>query len=218
MNRLLLLSVSLILLATACTSKCTIKGDANLNQWSGKNIYLKYLDENLSWVTLDSAEIVHGSFELNCPHVGKPKLVTLFMDSTPLTPLILESGCITLDLSTSDLQLQGTPLNDRLYSFYKDNQALEQKLHEQNQLSYSDPRYKSVIQAQQALIQKFMLSNRNNILGPTIVSIYYNQYPDLLNNSEIESVLSKMSNQPHTQEAELGTLARFGELEGFLYW
>ena len=221
MNRLLLFSVTLAFLATACTSKCTIKGEANLSQLSGKTIFLKFLDDNSNWVTLDSAEIVHGSFELNYPSVKDPQLVTLFMDCVPLTPLVLEPGAIHIAISASDLQIYGTPLNDRLYAFYKDNMEIERRIHEHAHYSPVNDYYETAVQAHQALIRNFMRSNSNNILGPSVYSYYQNQYPDLLHSTELESFMNQTMQQPNNTRAsqyEIEATQRFKELEGFLFW
>ena len=189
MNRLLLLSITLVILTTSCTSKYAIKGNANLNQLSGKTIYLKSVGDNSSWVTIDSAQIIHGEFQMRGKTLSTPQMVTLFMDQTPLTPLVLEPGNINISITSSGLTIHGTPLNNKLYSFYEENQALERQLRENTSFACEEIHH-SFMNAHQSLIREFMNLNQDNILAPTIYSIYQTQYPELFNSEYFQSATS----------------------------
>ena len=220
MNKLLLLSVTLVILAS-CTSKYSIKGNASLSQLSGKTIYLKYIDDASLWVTIDSAQIVHGEFCMKGKTFKKPQMVTLFMDSTPITPLILESGHINISLSSSNLSIQGTRLNNKLYSFYEENQAIERRIKENSNDPCEDI-YHTVVTAHQSLIKEFMCINQHNILGPTIYSIYHDQYPELFKNDDFKMAINDLSSSMHDPQIvhQSISIEHFKESypEGFLLW
>lgn len=167
-----------VLTLASCTSKYAIKGTARLNQLSGKTIYLRYVDTNSCLVTLDSAQIIHGEFEMKGLAMASPQLVTLFMDDIPMTPLILEPGTINVAIAPNDLMITGTPLNNKLYSFYQKNQCIEQSEYfNQGECSFDGA--DRINSEHQQLIKNFMEYNQDNILGTTIYSIYYHTYPDL---------------------------------------
>ena len=187
MRKLPLFLVTFIVLAvSSCTQKYSIKGSASLNQLSGKTIFLKILSDESNLITVDSAQIIHGEFNMEGLVSSTPQMVTLFMDDLPMTPIILESGIINISISPTELIIGGTPLNNALYSFYQQNQQLESKIQNTLNSHSSTNMYHSMIDEHQALIKNFLEYNHNNILGPTVLSIYQNQYPELFNASQAD--------------------------------
>ncbi len=182
----LFLVTFIVLTATSCTPKYTVKGSASLNMLSGKTIYLKALTEESNLVTVDSAQIIHGEFNMEGITKSTPQMVTLFMDDLPMTPIILEPGVINISISPTELIIGGTPLNNALYSFYQQNQQLEYKIQNTINAQSASNIYYSMIDEHQALIRDFVEYNHNNVLGATVFSIYHNQYPELLDTSQVD--------------------------------
>lgn len=181
MNKSPLYLLTFVLMTlVACTSKYTIKGTTKLHQLSGKTIYLKYLDENSNIVTLDSAQIIHGEFLLVGNTKSAPEMVTLFMDDLAITPLMLESGTTNVFFSPNELMIQGTPLNNSLYSFYQKNQVLDHSFWSQNKENIDELKT-----MREQVIRDFIENNDNSSLESAIYSIYSDTYPDLFS-SEME--------------------------------
>ena len=186
MNRFYIFSIScLTVILASCSSNYKVDGVATLGALGGNQMYLKSFEKN-RWCTVDSAQIIHGAFVMK----GKitkhtPKLVTLFVDNIPLTPMVLESGNIKIDLNSSTLAIHGTPLNDKLYSFYEQNQSLEHRAKSSITLSSNAKQNRLILDEHQQLIKDFIISNKTNVLSPTIYSIYKKHYPQLVNCEDI---------------------------------
>ena len=118
------LSLLIVLLAlTSCSRKYKVEGTSSITGLDGKMLLLKVFQDG-DWVTVDSAEVVHGLFSMaGC--ADTTRMVTLYMDGEPLMPLVLEDGKVKVTISNSQLVANGTPLNNRLYEFIDHRNALE---------------------------------------------------------------------------------------------
>lgn len=215
MKRIVVFSLSFVaIIVSACSAKYNIEGTANLGNLNGKQILLKTYDNNC-WAVLDSANIIHGSFSMKGHLTSKsPQVATIFMDNIPLTPLIMESGDIYVNLNTTSLSISGTPLNNKLYSFYEENNSLEQKIRTNLPKGVSNQIEDYILNEHQELIKDFIIQNRNNILGSTIYTIYKKNYPNLLEEAEyhilfLESNQNDVANYPSEQEYSREYLQEF---------
>ena len=188
MNKFSLLSLLLIILTTSCSSSYTVEGTNSLTQLNGKTVYLKLFINN-EWVTVNSADIIHSNFKMTGEIKEYPLLTTLFIDNLPITPLILEPGNISINLNRANLTIQGTALNNKLNIFHHQKQALDFKLNEAFVNDKTEHIY-CLNDAREALIKEFALNNKENILGPTIISFYNEDFPELLSNEDIKELLS----------------------------
>ena len=70
-NRILPLLLLLMFLAS-CTRKYKVEGSSSVTSLDGKMLYLKTLKDG-QWVTVDSAEVIHGLFSMRSEErrVGK---------------------------------------------------------------------------------------------------------------------------------------------------
>lgn len=102
-----------------------------MNSLDGKMLYLKSLNDG-EWVKLDSAEVVHGLFSMK-GKIDSVQMVTLYMDSESIMPIVLENGKITVTISNSELKAVGTPLNAALYEFIGKRNQLEESISELEQ-------------------------------------------------------------------------------------
>lgn len=189
MNKICFFYFSYItIILSACSSKYKIEGDTNLSTINGSNIYIKTYS-NKRWHVVDSAQIIHGTFALEGKlHSKKPKNATVFMDKTPLTPIILEPGDLKIELNRTSLSISGTPLNDKLYSFYRQNKLLEHTLREQNTRSFAQLNAKDITLYQRS-IKDFIIENNDNILSYTVYTIYKEEFPAIAKDKEIASIL-----------------------------
>ena len=126
-NRFLPLLLLLVLFAS-CGRKYKIEGTSSVTSLDGKMLFLKTLQDG-QWITVDSAEVVHGRFKMK-GNVDSVMMVTLYMDDEGIMPLVLEDGKIDVSISNTQLTAKGTFLNNQLYEFIDKRNALEIKMDE----------------------------------------------------------------------------------------
>lgn len=113
-NRILPLLLLLMFLAS-CTRKYKVEGSSSVTSLDGKMLYLKTLKDG-QWVTVDSAEVIHGLFSMR-GRVDSVIMATLYMNDEGIMPLVLEDGKIEVSISNTQLTAKGTALNNLLYEF-----------------------------------------------------------------------------------------------------
>ena len=133
-------------------------------------------------------------------------MANIFMDDEPVLPLVLESGCITVKLDDTQQVVSGTPLNDKLFGFFKKYQQLQNQQrelvhkHDQAIMNGSDMQVVTAKLNEEAmrlsdqedkLITSFVTDNFDNVLGPGVFFLVTmgNQYPML--SPWIEDIMSK---------------------------
>ena len=82
--------ILVVLLFSSCSRTYKVEGSSSVTSLDGKMLFLKMLHEG-EWVTVDSAEVLHGLFSMRGP-VDSARVVTLYMNDEPLMPLVLEDG------------------------------------------------------------------------------------------------------------------------------
>lgn len=175
-----------ILFATSlfsCTSKYKIDGKTSVSRLDGKMIYLCMMNNEATIV--DSAEIIHGTFKMS-GDVDSTMMLMMFMDDNPITPIVLEDGNISIDLSYSDVYVRGTELNDKLCSFITrkkeyDNQmsVLDSKLAKRvlsgddYDMAKSDIKEEcdSLCSDYDAYIENFIRANYDNVLSSGVFTL-----------------------------------------------
>ena len=126
-NRILPLLLLLMFLAS-CTRKYKVEGSSSVTSLDGKMLYLKTLKDG-QWVTVDSAEVIHGLFSMR-GRVDSVIMATLYMNDEGIMPLVLEDGKIEVSISNTQLTAKGTALNNLLYEFIEKRNSLELKIEE----------------------------------------------------------------------------------------
>lgn len=124
------LPLLLMLLAfTSCSRKYRIEGKSSITSLDGKILFLKAFQADGQWVTIDSAEVLHGLFSMEGA-VDSAMLVTLFLNDESILPMVLEKGKVDVTISGTQLTARGTPLNNALYDFIDKRNALEIQIEE----------------------------------------------------------------------------------------
>lgn len=126
MVRFITIAMTGVLLA-ACGDTYNIDGKTGVSRFDGKTVYLRMLDD--AGTVVDSAEVVHGTFKMS-GNVDSVMMLMLCMDDEGITPLVLENGYLSVDISNNETAVSGTPLNDSLYSFLKHKKDIDTKLNE----------------------------------------------------------------------------------------
>mgnify|MGYP000854258678 FL=1 len=107
-----------LLAFTSCAKSYDIQGTSNISNLDGRKLYLKGGSAD-TLITLDSCEVVHGEFSFTGT-LDSVQVAQVYMDDMNLQfPLVLEEGNIHLKLDNTQLNVSGTPLNDKLNTFWK---------------------------------------------------------------------------------------------------
>ena len=127
MNKIFYAFISLLAL-TSCANSYDITGTSNVSTLDGRMLYLKVL-QDAEFKSVDSCDVVHGQFHFNGT-LDSVRMANIFMDDEPVLPLVLESGAITVKLDDAQQVVSGSPLNDKLFGFFKKYQQLQNQQRE----------------------------------------------------------------------------------------
>lgn len=216
MNKIFYALITLMALAS-CANSYDIQGTSNVSTLDGRMLYLKILKDN-NFKSVDSCDVVHGQFHFQ-GSIDSAKMANIFMDDEPVLPLVLESGAIMVKLDDTQQVVSGTPLNDKLFGFFKKYQQIQNEQrelvhkHDQAIMNGSDM---SVVtrklneeamrlsDQEDKLVTSFVTDNFDNVLGAGVFFLVTmgNQYPML--SPWIEDIMSKATdhfkNDPYVKD------------------
>ena len=216
MNKILYAFITLLAM-TSCANTYNIQGTSNVSTLDGRMLYLKILKNN-DFKNIDSCDVVHGQFHF-CGNLDSVKMAHIFMDDEAVLPLVLESGDINVKLDDAQQIVSGTPLNDKLFKFFKKYQQLQNQqmelVHKHDQAIMNGSDMNVVTQKlneealrladqEDKLVTTFVTDNFDNVLGPGIFFMVTmrNQYPML--SPWIEDIMSKATdnfkNDPYVKD------------------
>lgn len=216
MNKILYAFVTLLAF-TSCANSYNIQGTSNVSTLDGRMLYLKILKNN-EFKNIDSCDVVHGQFKFN-GNLDSVRMANIFMDDEAVLPLVLESGDINVKLDDAQQIVSGTPLNDKLFKFFKKYQQLQNQqmelVHKHDQAIMNGSDMNAVTQKlneeavhladqEDKLVTNFVTENFDNVLGPGIFFMVTmrNQYPML--SPWIEDIMSKATdafkNDPYVKD------------------
>ena len=216
MNKIFYAFIPLLALAS-CANSYNIQGTSNVSTLDGRMLYLKILKNN-EFKNIDSCDVVHGQFHFD-GNLDSVRLGNIFMDEEAVLPLVLESGSINVKLDDTQQVVSGTPLNDKLFKFFKKYQQLQNQQvelvhkHDQAIMNGSDMNMVTEKLNQEAvqladqedkLVTSFVTENFDNVLGPGVFFMVTmrNQYPML--SPWIEDIMSKATenfkNDPYVKD------------------
>ena len=203
MNKIFYAIITLLAI-TSCANTYNIQGTSNVSTLDGRMLYLKILKDN-EFKNIDSCDVVHGQFKF-CGNLDSTKMANIFMDDEAVLPLVLESGDISVKLDDAQQVVSGTPLNDKLFKFFKKYQQLQNQQmelvhkHDQAIMNGSDmdvvtrklnQEAANLAEQEDKLVTSFVTENFDNVLGPGVFFLVTmrNQYPML--SPWIEDIMSK---------------------------
>ena len=216
MNKIFYAFITLLALAS-CANSYDITGTSNVSTLDGSMLYLKILKDN-AFKSVDSCDVVHGQFHFE-GNLDSVRMANIFMDDEPVLPLVLESGSIVVKLDDTQQVVSGTPLNDKLFGFFKKYQQLQNQQrelihkHDQAIMNGSDMNVVTQRLNQEALrlsdqedklVTSFVTDNFDNVLGAGVFFLVTmgNQYPML--SPWIEDIMSKATdhfkNDPYVKD------------------
>lgn len=127
--------LTVILFAVSCAEKSYfIDGNSNQLVVNGRMAYLRDITSTRPQ-TVDSCEILHGHFQMSGP-LDSVIFTSLFLGDGSVIPVVLENGNININIDNTSVQVSGTPLNERLYSFLSERDSV---LYLINELYHSRP-------------------------------------------------------------------------------
>lgn len=203
MNKIFYAFISLLAL-TSCANSYDITGTSNVSTLDGRMLYLKVL-KDAEFKSVDSCDVVHGQFHFGGT-LDSVRMANIFMDDEPVLPLVLESGAITVKLDDTQQVVSGSPLNDKLFGFFKKYQQLQNQQrelvhkHDQAIMNGSDMNVVTrqltaeanrLAEQEDKLVTTFVTDNFDNVLGAGVFFLVTmgNQYPMLT--PWIEDIMSK---------------------------
>lgn len=216
MNKILYAFITLLAM-TSCANSYNIQGTSNVSTLDGRMLYLKILKNN-DFKNIDSCDVVHGQFHFN-GNLDSVRMANIFMDDEAVLPLVLESGDINVKLDDAQQIVSGTPLNDKLFKFFKKYQQLQNQQmelvhkHDQAIMNGSDMEMVTrklneeaihLADQEDKLVTSFVTENFDNVLGPGVFFMVTmrNQYPML--SPWIEDIMSKATehfkNDPYVKD------------------
>lgn len=216
MNKIFYAFITLLAI-TSCANSYNIQGTSNVSTLDGRMLYLKILKNN-DFKNIDSCDVVHGQFHFD-GNLDTVRMANIFMDEEAVLPLVLESGDISVKLDDTQQVVSGTPLNDKLFKFFKKYQQLQNQqmelVHKHDQAIMNGSDMNEVTQKLNAeavqladqedkLVTSFVTENFDNVLGPGIFFMVTmrNQYPML--SPWIEDIMSKATdnfkNDPYVKD------------------
>lgn len=216
MNKILYAFITLLAM-TSCANSYNIQGTSNVSTLDGRMLYLKILKNN-DFKNIDSCDVVHGQFHFD-GNLDSVRMANIFMDDEAVLPLVLETGDINVKLDDAQQIVSGTPLNDKLFKFFKKYQQLQNQQmelvhkHDQAIMNGSDMEMvtrklnEEAIQLadqEDKLVTSFVTENFDNVLGPGVFFMVTmrNQYPML--SPWIEDIMSKATehfkNDPYVKD------------------
>lgn len=205
MNKLLFTSFFFIstIFTLSCNNEYLVKGNT-CNFFDGSNVYLKSFAGG-KWTTIDSCEILHGKFQM-LGVAETASVTTLFIDNEAIIPIVLEEGCINIDIEARNVTLDGTTLNRQLSQFFRQKDYYEQLMLDlereeaslildghtaQNANAAIQERMTKIDRELKTYIENFIKKHYNNVLGPCIFQLLCSSLPYPIMTEQINRIIEQ---------------------------
>ncbi len=212
-------------LLSACSANYSITGTSIQSFYDGDMVYLRPMDLSVTGA-VDSCRIVHGAFSMSGT-LDSVKCVRMFFGNAgDNIPVILEEGEIRVVDLNNAMKVEGTPLNDRFYSFMTRRDSLMYLLRElprkESTMILDGYDYDEIMcvlgeeegelrMAIDRLETKFVIDNFDNVLGVTYFLVLcdnaYNQYGYPTTTPQIEEIYSQAPESFRTNKDVVGYMS-----------
>ncbi len=188
----------------SCASSYTIHGSSNISTIDGRMLYLKVLDGN-EFKNIDSCDVVHGQFSFHGTY-DSVYMANIFMENEQLMPIVVEGGNITVKVDNTDIEVDGSPMNTKLFDFLrKYNQIIGAQadlVHRHDKAIMDGSNMSAVLRELQledmrlsvqedSLVTGFVTENYDNCLGPGVFFLTTIGYDYPLLTPWVEDIMSK---------------------------
>ncbi len=192
----------LLLFFSSCSRRYKVEGVSSVTSLDGKMLFLK-MYQGGRWLTVDSAEVVHGLFTMEGP-ADSARMVMLYMNDEAIMPLVLERGTVEVSITHSQLLAKGTLLNDRLYAFIMRRNLMEVQLEELERKEARmvldganvDEVHERLVLESDSLnkemsmyVKTFIAENYENVLGPNVFMMLCSTLPYPMMTPQIEDIV-----------------------------
>lgn len=194
---------------TSCSSSYNITGMSLQSIYDGDMVYLYPLGME-EGKPVDSCKILHGGFKMS-GSVDSVMCVRMFFgQSGDNIPIILEEGNIMVSALTNAMKVEGTPLNDKFYSFMTERDSLMFLLGElprkESSMILEGFEHDEILRmlgeeegelrmAVDKLETDFVIDNYDNVLGITYFLVLcdnaYNQFGYATTTPQIDEIYSR---------------------------
>ncbi|MBQ9288219.1 MAG: DUF4369 domain-containing protein [Bacteroidaceae bacterium] len=192
----------------SCASQYSIDGKTSSSDLEGKMVFLKTVSVD-GMNSIDSCEIIHGNFSMSgrCDTVC---MAELFLDTTPIMPLVLEAVPLQVCINDTVYKVSGTEANDKLYQFLHKKAELEQQLsdlprQESRMIMDGKDEYEinmtltntmqKITSDYDKLVMEYITQNFDNILSVGVFMIHTQGGQAPMITPQIEDIMSKASDK-----------------------
>jgi len=192
----------------SCAEQYNIAGNSSVSFLDGRTLYLRIASDGAFSDCVDSCKVVHGRFNF-MGDMDSVVMAQLYMGEESVMPLVIENAHLTVSLDNLGQRVTGGPLNDRLYSFFRQKDQLENEMWEVEQCclrlmqsgQYSEDsrrqlnqRVESISREVENLETKFVMDNYENVLGPGLFMLLCGQYPSPVMTEQIDRIIRRAPN------------------------
>lgn len=202
--------LTVLFLLTSCAEQYNIAGNSSVPCLDGQMLYLRVSPEGemrateTVGITLDSCKVVHGRFNF-VGDVDTIRMGMIFSQNQCVMPIVIENGNLSIQVDNVTQQVSGGPLNDKLYTFFKKRNRLDNEMWEiqRRTIHYiregntpEEVNRKIGKKAQQIkakieeLETQFIKENYDNVLGPGFFMLLCSQYPTPIMTEQIEHIIN----------------------------
>lgn len=208
MDKVLLLLSSLLLL-TSCAEQYNIAGNSSVSSLDGRMLYLRVSPIegtetiHTTSVCLDSCKVVHGRFNF-VGDVDSAMMAMIYTRNQCVMPIVIENGDLNIQVDNVAQRVSGSPLNDKLYNFFKKRNRLDNEMWELQQKSIRMMRegctpediqrkvgkkVERITRRTEELETQFVKENYHNVLGPGFFMLLCSQYPTPIMTEQIKKII-----------------------------
>lgn len=199
----IILIFAILLFATSCSEQYNIAGNSTIGNFDGKTVYLKVTADGKTASCLDSCQVVHGRFNF-IGDVDSIIMAFMYMDNERLMPVVLETGNLNLEMGHCGSMVTGSPYNDRLNTFFRKRDRIENEQWELERncmrmmregKCYDDVRrtYQTKARKLERKMEKletqFIKDNYDNVLGRGCFLWLFGFYPIPVMTEQIKSII-----------------------------
>lgn len=192
----------------SCASQYSIDGRTSSSDLEGRMVFLKTVSVD-GMNSIDSCEIIHGNFSMSgrCDTVC---MAELFLDTTPIMPLVLEAVPLEVCINDTVYKVSGTETNEKLYEFLHKKAALELQLSElprkeSRMIMDGKDEYEinmtlnnemqKITSDYDKLVMEYITQNFDNILSVGVFMIHTQNGQAPMVTPQIEDIMSKASDK-----------------------
>lgn len=210
MDKLLIIILSSLLILTSCSEQYNIAGNSSVPCLDGRMLYLRVSpnDGNIqkqeaAVFTLDSCKVVHGRFNF-FGDVDSVMMAMLYTGNQCVMPIVIENGNLNIEVNNVAQRVSGGPLNEKLYSFFKKRNRLDNEMWELQQKAIRlmrnghspeevqrkiGKKAQKLTERTEELETNFVKENYDNVLGPGFFMMLCSQYPSPIMTYQISRII-----------------------------